>query len=594
MTRRRRLGWCTGPPTFLPILAAALIVHLSSPHSAATPEIKDAADALIQLVDPEDPAARRAAAEWLGRTGEARFAKPLSSALRDSDPKVRAAVATALGQLPMDAALASLTRMFSSERAAEVLLAGLDALTRFKSEEVNLLLEDLILDTTAIEPVRAHAIEVYAKRAPPGAERFLDAARERLPDELDRVVERVLREQFEKPPPTSPEAQPKPSAGTSEEKPPTTPAAPPSPAPLPEPTQPTGPKLEMPELPPIPEVPEMPDAPRMRGRWLVVSSAAIYSASFMELMREASRSEVSPGWTYPIGLTVGGGTAYLLTHFSEGVPTGKAYWWGSSTIWGIGASHFAANGMEEDRAHVRRLYNLLGEGVGISVGAISAYRLDWGVGDTMFVNFGGMAGGIFGWGLEAMAGPGDHTAKASWLALGGTTTGLAAAALATSRVSVRSANVSRIFLGTGYGMWVGVWAPEMFRKDPPRTSRLGAAMVGASSGYLAGLVTNQYMRDAPTTSFRTAAWTGLGAQFGTGLGWFLYEDFDRASAALLESFSGAGLLIGSNYARIFPTTRRQPGFKSWVFLSAAYYGALAPLAFQGVPGRVAAPPPPAG
>lgn len=585
----------------LPFLASFLIVNLLSPQTALCVEIKDEADALIQLMNPDDPAARIAAAEWLGRTGDARFAKPLEWASGDKVPDVRRAVVRALRQLPEDVAFPALRQRIEKERKTDILTEILESISTFQTGLVDLELEGVIMSDRYWVTVRSRAVRHYAQRAPPGWEKVLSSIRWGIPDDLRDEIDRVLEITPNGPVLNQDEAASV-LAGPVETKaapaPPKTqpPPAPPvasgnsgAPSVAPAPVKQAESALVIPDLPAVPPVPEMPGAPRMRGRWLVISSAAIYSASFMELMRRASQSEVSPGWTYPIGLTVGGGTAYLLTHFSEGVPTGKAYWWASSTIWGIGASHFAANGIKEEKPHIRRLYNLAGEGMGITVGAISAYRLDWDVGDTMFVNFGGISGGMFGWGLEVMAGPGDRAAKASWLALGGSASGLAAAAMATSRVSVSSANVSHVFLGTGYGLWAGAWAPEIFKAGPAKTSRVGAAMVGASTGYFSGLITNQYMADAPTTSLRTAAWTGLGAQFGTGLGWMLFGDFDRASVTLMESFSAAGLLVGANYARIFPATRKQPGFKSWVFASAAYYGALAPLAIGGRPGRIPGP-----
>lgn len=56
----------------LPILATFLIVNLAAPRFALGAEIKDEADALIQLMNPDDPTARAAAAEWLGKTGNRR------------------------------------------------------------------------------------------------------------------------------------------------------------------------------------------------------------------------------------------------------------------------------------------------------------------------------------------------------------------------------------------------------------------------------------------------------------------------------------------------------------------------------------------
>lgn len=557
-----------------PIILAYVVIFFHAPALSAeeTGQDMDETEALIQLHNPEDAAMRARAAERLGASGNPRYADPLKWAIKDKALEVRLAAATALGQLPEEAAVPALSEAFYMTRDTATRKTLLDSFHAFPPA-ADVVYASVIEDRYAGLTMREHALELYLSRPPPDAREFLKrVARSELGDFQARL-EKAIRSLPEQ---TSPTTAVDETGILPSEPAPDIPAAPSETIQAQSLTAPAIVEPEKQEVTPE----ELVEAPRMRGRWLVISSSAFYSATFMELMRRGARSEVSPGWTYPIGLTVGGGTAYLLTHFSKGVPTGKAYWWASSTLWGIGASHWAANAVGETEESHRRLYNLTGEAIGLTVGGISAFKLDWSVGDTMYVNSGGIFGGFFGWGLENLGDTKGAAAKAGFLSLAGAAGGLTAAALTTEKVFVRRANVSRVFLGTAYGAWAGGWAPRMFESDPHGNRSLGGSMAGMSAGYLAGLIVNQKMGDAPTHTLRTTGWTLMGTQFGAGAGFLLFDQFEQPSTVFMEAAGLGGMLIGANYARIFPETRKQPGFKSWIFLSGAYYGALLPSAFR--------------
>lgn len=521
-------------------------------------------DALIQLMNPHDPQKRVGAAERLGRTGNPKYAEPLSWALLDRNEGVRVSAAGALGQLPEQAALPRLVHALKREKSDRVRKAVMLGMSSFKSEGVDRLLRDAVLDPFYSASVRRHALSLLAGRDPPRFLDFLREARELSDGLLRSDVETLLREKYSvaTPIPSPPvekarEAEAEKSAILE----------------------------ELQAGAPLPSEPQLPSKeedkrPRQTGRMVVVGSSAAYSASFLELMRRAAESKVSPGWTYPIGLMVGGGTAYLLTHFSQEIEPGKAFWWASSGAWGLTASHFAANATETHRDSGRRIFNLAGEAVGLSIGGLSARRLDWDARDTMFVNVGGTAGSLFGWGLEIWSGSPNDKAKAGALSLIGAAGGLTTAAMTTSRVQLQKRDSATLAFSLGYGAWWGVWGPELIENDPTSTRRTGGTLAGLSAGYATGLYMAHVHSPSQPAVGRSFAGAALGSQFGAGLGFLLYDRFDTEAAAIMQVSGIVGLLTGANYERLFPESRSQPGFKTWIMLSGAYYGALAPGALD--------------
>src|SRR5437764_14475808 len=82
------------------LLAAAVVCAAAAPASAQATKFlgKDRADWAKELGDAS-PAVRRGAAFALGKIGNEREAERLARALRDDDATVRAAAATALGDI---------------------------------------------------------------------------------------------------------------------------------------------------------------------------------------------------------------------------------------------------------------------------------------------------------------------------------------------------------------------------------------------------------------------------------------------------------------------------------------------------------------
>ncbi|MBI2061520.1 MAG: HEAT repeat domain-containing protein [Nitrospirae bacterium] len=514
--------------------------------------------ALIQLMNPYDPLKRIQAAERLGRTGNPIYAEPLGWAMVDRNLAVRKSAARALGHLPEGDALPVLVRALSKEKDDGVLESVLDAMAGFQGSMVDWQLKHFISSALASERVRLKALDIFGTRAPPDGRVFLDLNRGSFPPAMRTKAEEIMAESYG----VKPQVQVFPPVFVGPQK--------PEPAPVPAPT-------------PVPAVEEPPPDPRARGRWLLVTSSGLYGASFLDLMRRASDSQVSPSWTMPIGLTVGGGTAYLMTHFSHGVSPGPALWWTSSGIWGVAASHWTANGMGEGHGSTRRLYNLAGEGIGLGAGGISAFALDWTISDTTYVNTGGVGGALWGWGLELMSGPERDPAKAGWLTLAGATGGLTLAALSTERVTLRNSNLSMLFLASGYGAWAGAWAPGLGRRSIPGHKAWGGSLTGLTTGYAAGVFLSQRVTEPPEFAWRVVGAGAMGNLLGAGLGFMFFDTFDQPSIALMEGLGIGGLATGVYYDHLFPASREQPGFKSFVFLSGAYYGALVPRALNRTP-----------
>ena len=99
-------------------------------------------DALIAQVSQPGPA-RRVAVAALGRTGDPRAIQPLTGALNDDDPVVRAGAADALGALGASAAIPELKRLID-DRAVFVRLAAAAALVKMKDSSAVPQLQELL------------------------------------------------------------------------------------------------------------------------------------------------------------------------------------------------------------------------------------------------------------------------------------------------------------------------------------------------------------------------------------------------------------------------------------------------------------------
>ncbi len=111
------LGWL-GTEALEPLIA---LVGEPAVHTAIADNIvalgADAVAPLIVLLETPNPAARRAAAEFLGRIGDRRALPSLLRSLDDADTDVVAAAATALGALGAAAALDALFALFGHPNA---------------------------------------------------------------------------------------------------------------------------------------------------------------------------------------------------------------------------------------------------------------------------------------------------------------------------------------------------------------------------------------------------------------------------------------------------------------------------------------------
>ena len=87
----------------------------------------------MALLNDQSSGVRRAAAEALGRIGDASALEPLTAALKDASWSVRAAVAEALGHIPDPRAADSLSAA-TRDRDLNVRQAAIDSLAALGSQ----------------------------------------------------------------------------------------------------------------------------------------------------------------------------------------------------------------------------------------------------------------------------------------------------------------------------------------------------------------------------------------------------------------------------------------------------------------------------
>ncbi|MFO0724339.1 MAG: HEAT repeat domain-containing protein [Myxococcota bacterium] len=270
------------------------------------------------------------------------------------------------------------------------------------------------------------------------------------------------------------------------------------------------------------------------GRYPLVAESAGFGAAMLLIASDIADARLSPAFTAGAGLVLGAATPFLLTQREE-ISLGDAGYFGTVALWGTLGGWGLGGGLGLDDRGTRVL-TLVGEGVGLTLGAVTLAQAEWGLKDAALAN-------VTSAEVMAMAASlTSLTASQSFLAAGGSKSiGFIAGALTTvpmalfaRKLEVRD-DLALIFTLMGHGAWLGALAPGTFGKRTDGDLLLGA-VVGQGFGFLSGLLLAQ-ATDVPD---RALLASGLGSLLGSATLGGLGLSLSGASPELRQGLTGAG------------------------------------------------------
>lgn len=270
------------------------------------------------------------------------------------------------------------------------------------------------------------------------------------------------------------------------------------------------------------------------GRYPLIAESAGFGAAMLLIASDIAEAKLSPAFTAGAGLVLGAATPFLLTRKEEVSLGDAAYfgtiaWWGTLGGWGLGGSAGVS-----DRGV--RVATLLGEGLGLTLGAVTLASAEWGLRDAALANATAAEVAFTAASLASLSGSSTFLSAGGAKNVGFVAGSLAMVPLAllSRRLEVRD-DLGLIFTLMAQGAWLGLLAPGV-GGQASSSDRLLGAVAGQGLGYLSGLLLAQ----VSDVSGRSLLFSGVGSVIGGlafgGLGLSL----EQASPGARSALTGAG------------------------------------------------------
>ncbi len=273
------------------------------------------------------------------------------------------------------------------------------------------------------------------------------------------------------------------------------------------------------------------------GRYPLIAESAGFGAAMLLIASDIAEAKLSPAFTAGAGLVLGAATPFLLTRKEEVSLGDAAYfgtiaWWGTLGGWGLGGSAGVS-----DRGV--RVATLLGEGLGLTLGAVTLGSAEWGLRDAALANTTATEVAFTAAALASLSGSDSFLSGGGAKNVGFLAGSLAMVPLAllSRRLEVRD-DLGLIFTLMAHGAWLGLLAPGVGGQTNSGDRLLGA-VAGQGLGYLSGLLLAQ----VSDVSGRSLLFSGVGSVIGGlafgGLGLSLADASPGARSALAGAGSAA-------------------------------------------------------
>lgn len=201
----------------------------------------------------------------------------------------------------------------------------------------------------------------------------------------------------------------------------------------------------------------------------------------------------------------------------------------------------------------------LGAGLGFATAAVLEQTLEPEPADVGEADVFALGGGALGLGLGLMIPDAKAPVVAGLFEVGTLTLGTTALYLA-PRTEYDGLSVASTGLLTGYGAWLGAWAPTLYNDgEVPAKQRAGGALFGAGLGLASGALLTQAADIRPQTAedlTETALGSLASTMTGAGIGLMIADDDDRLVVGLMEAVGVAGT---AGVAVLAPSTEFSEG-----------------------------------
>jgi hypothetical protein len=256
--------------------------------------------------------------------------------------------------------------------------------------------------------------------------------------------------------------------------------------------------------------------PRSQGRAVLAVNAALFGGFAAFSLQRSSGSD-DPRVLYPLlalGTGMGIGAALLVTD-EWNITTGDAWFLSAGGWWGTASAFLIAAGNDVQPFDDRYTWGVAGGLIGVSLATFALTRGTMDDGDAMLENSGSALGLLLG-GATELLDKGETPARATpYRGMGyGTATGLLAAGVLATQVTVSPSRVLLIDVGVGGGALLGAAAasPLIFQNVTENNTR----------GWLSATIG--------------------GSILGGGLAWYLTRDATPAKVSWLRSLPTPGIL----------------------------------------------------
>lgn len=251
---------------------------------------------------------------------------------------------------------------------------------------------------------------------------------------------------------------------------------------------------------------------------------------------------------------VGLGAGFVLAPMTN-LDRKARYMIGGTTAWGA----VAGAGLpffEEDSTSGRDVVGgiELGSALGFGAGVVLSQTIDRTPDDVAEMDAFALSGGALGLGLARMIPDTSQGVQAALFEVGTLSLGTAALLWA-PHTEYDALTRGSMALLTGYGAWLGGWAPYLWNGEltPGSRQTVGGAMFGAGLGFVGSTALTQVFDarpQSPADVAETAMGTVASNMVGAGLGMMVSED-NRVAVGLMES---VGLLGTVGVAALAPKT----------------------------------------
>ncbi len=276
------------------------------------------------------------------------------------------------------------------------------------------------------------------------------------------------------------------------------------------------------------------------GRIPLVAVGAGFGASMLLLAHDIADAKLSPAFTAGAGLVLGAATPYLLTRGEE-VSLGDAAYFASTATWGTlgGWGAGSAAGLDDQGT---RWLTLAGQGLGLTVGALTMGSTEWSLGDALLANTTALEVAISAATLAALVDEGGGSSRDTAMIAGALA--MAPMTVLARRLEVRE-DLGLLFASMGHGAWLGALLPAALGREGAVAEGI---VIGQGAGYLTGLVLAHTLDADGGAILGSYVGSAVGAAALGGLALSLEGSSTQTRAVLVEVGSVAGLLAMGLFA----------------------------------------------